>query len=545
MSTTPAPRAAAIYLRRSSRKDSASTDKGAAHPQGSNRSLYEQEAECRALAERVGLNVVEVYREREGTGASARSRKARPEWARALADLDRGDRFETVIVWALDRADRRGADRLAEILTLHAATGRRILGVDGTDTSDERQRLANIVRAEIARDEAEKIAARVSRTKRTRREDGRWLGGPAPYGLINTPDGRLAPHPETFDTARGIAEDLLAGSTLAAVVKRLNAESTPAPRGERWRIGSLSALVRSPGWSGLQSIRRRLPSGDWAAVADVYTSTETGQPVSVGVGVISPAERERILDALAERTKDASGTRRDGEHRRTGRRPSPSLLVDLLRCPACGSRPARTGAAGRQSYRCANAAQGAGRCPGFTAPADALDDYVGRAFRQRLAALDPGDALLYVVADAWTARRDPVSREARAEAEDAVALAREALSRLQRLAVSGVLDEVEAARQAPALRRRVREAEARLAALPSPVGDLSVLLDLVLTEEAWDVLPVAERRALLALAVDEVRVSRARGRGYRFDPAERVVIVWRAVEAEARPVVPLRVSDAA
>src|SRR5690606_2052135 len=153
--------AAALYLRRSSRKDL-----------GENRSLREQEAECRALADRLGLEVVDVYEEREGTGASARSRKRRPEWERALAALDDGARFQTLIVWALDRADRRGADVLAGLLAKHAATGRRILGVDGTDTSDERQRLATIIRGEIAREEAESIAKRVARTKRTRRADG-------------------------------------------------------------------------------------------------------------------------------------------------------------------------------------------------------------------------------------------------------------------------------------------------------------------------------------------------------------------------------------
>jgi site-specific DNA recombinase len=127
MSTpSTAARSAAIYLRRSSRKD-----------EGANRSLVEQETECRALAARVDLDVVDVYREREVTGASTRSRKARPEWVRARADLDEGSRFGTVIIWALDRADHRGADTLAALLTRHAASGRRLLGVDGTDTSDE------------------------------------------------------------------------------------------------------------------------------------------------------------------------------------------------------------------------------------------------------------------------------------------------------------------------------------------------------------------------------------------------------------------------
>lgn len=536
-STTP-DAACALYLRRSSAKGSEAAG-------GSNRSLSEQEAECRRFAADRGLAVVEVYREREGTGASARSRKARPEWTRALEDLDRGDRFETVVVWALDRADRRGADTLAALLTRHAATGRKVLGLDGTDTSDEHSRLSTILRGEIAREEAEKIAARVARTKRARREEGRWLGGPTPYGL-HVVNGVLDHDPETYPTARErIAEPLLAGASLYSVVKALNGAGVPAPRGARWRVPSVAALVRSPGWAGLQSTRRRLPSGAWAAVADVYHSEVTGETVSVGRGVVTPSERARILDAIDARTSDAAGTRADGVLRRTGRRPATSLLGDLVACPRCGSRVSVTGnAKGHRSYRCGNAAQGAGRCDGFTAPLEALDDFVSRAFRQRLAALDPGDPLLDAVAEAWTMRLDPGAQAERAEAADVLAVAREALSRLQRGVLSGIFSEAEAATEAPRLRRRIAAAEEALAAVSPTVTDLSPLLDTVQTEEAWSGLPVAERRALLALALDRVEVSPAPGRGVRFDPFARVVLGWREPGAEATTDAPRLVAIA-
>lgn len=44
------------------------------------RSMAEQESDSRDLAARQGLTVVAVFREREGTGASVRSRKPRPAW---------------------------------------------------------------------------------------------------------------------------------------------------------------------------------------------------------------------------------------------------------------------------------------------------------------------------------------------------------------------------------------------------------------------------------------------------------------------------------
>ena len=142
----------------------------------------------------------------------------RPQWVRVLAELDEGARFHTVIVWSLDRADRRGADTLALLLTKHAASGRRILGVDGTDTGDERQRLITIIRGEVAREEAENFAKRVARTKKARRAEGRWLGGPAPYGLRVT-DGHLTPDPVTYPTARRIAETALAGELCGPLLR--------------------------------------------------------------------------------------------------------------------------------------------------------------------------------------------------------------------------------------------------------------------------------------------------------------------------------------
>ena len=103
--TAPAVRSAAIYVRRSHK------DAEGSHRNG--RSMTEQEKECRDLAFREGLTVVEVFREREGTGASTRSRKARPAWEAALAALREGEEFRTLIVWALDRADRRGSAAVA------------------------------------------------------------------------------------------------------------------------------------------------------------------------------------------------------------------------------------------------------------------------------------------------------------------------------------------------------------------------------------------------------------------------------------------------
>lgn len=562
MSRLAPTRAAAIYVRRSHKDAEQSARTG--------RSLDEQEAECRALAAREGLEVVHVFAEREGTGASRRSLKARPQWEAALRELDTGAEFRTLIVWALDRADRRGATAVGELLDKHSRSPRRILGVDGTDTSDEKSRLATVIRAEVAREETERIAERVSRTKRHRRVEGRWLGGPPPFGL-RIVDGRVDHDPETYPVARRIAEDLLNGETAFAITKRLNAEKARTPRGHipgtrvtryrsgeerdfvaEWKVNSLLAIVRSPAFAGLQSTRTRLPSGHWPATAEVFEVD--GEPVSVGRGVITPGERARLLDVLATRTRDTGELRHadyrpgperghDSENlddagplkvsRHRGKRAVSTLLGEVLRCAHCRGRVAVSGASnGHRSYRCAGNGLG-GACQGFTAPVDTLDSYVAGRFVRRLAAEAPDSDLLAQVADRWLRRNKPDEVEARSVAIDAVEDARAAIVRVDDAFADGVMDGDAYRRQRERLTERLRVREGRLAALPAPTADLGGLMDPFLAIEALAATDVVEARSLLALAIDRVYVSRAGGRGKRFSGSERVQIVWAGEGGEA------------
>ncbi|MEV6366220.1 recombinase family protein [Micromonospora musae] len=516
-------RCAALYLRRSHKHADGDARNG--------RSLAEQETELRDLAARLGLAVVEVYVEREGTGASRYSLKARPKWTKALDDLRVGDRFRTALVWAIDRADRRGAVEVGKLLDEHADGSRRIVGADGTDTGDPRRRLELIIRAELAREEVDNLSRRVSRAKKYRRAEGAWLGGSAPHGL-RIADGKLAHDPDTYPVARRIADELLGGSTLWAVAKLLNDEGVPSPRGKTWGVGTISTMVRSPGFAGLQSIRERTPSGRWRNIADVFRD-EQGQTVSVGEGVITPGERARILRALEERSAVVAEA---GRFVRRGDRRSGALLGELMRCPTCGARTAQSGATGKKVYRCGTYGNGRA-CSGFTAPTVETDDAVSIAFLGRLATLEPGDPLLEVVADAWVARVAPEDLAARDAAQDALDAARADLARIRRLVVSGAFTEEDAADVMPDARAKVAAAEAALAAIPLPDVDISPLLDMAQSMPAWFDLPEGERRALLGLAIARVEASPAGRRGVRFRPEERVVVTW--ADGSTSPAAPI------
>ncbi len=90
---------AAIYVRRSAVDDRDTGDHD-------NRSLNSQERDCRELAKRHGLEVVEVYAEKVGTSASHLKNHKRPQLDRAMGDL--GHSYGTLIVWDVDRQTRKG-----------------------------------------------------------------------------------------------------------------------------------------------------------------------------------------------------------------------------------------------------------------------------------------------------------------------------------------------------------------------------------------------------------------------------------------------------
>src|SRR4051794_16124130 len=95
---------AGIYLRVSQDRD------------GTSASPERQLEDCRAVSQRKGLEVIQIYEDRES--AFAKSAR-RPEYKRLLADLEEG-RIDTVVFWKLDRLTRQGLTGLHPLLALNA-----------------------------------------------------------------------------------------------------------------------------------------------------------------------------------------------------------------------------------------------------------------------------------------------------------------------------------------------------------------------------------------------------------------------------------------
>jgi site-specific DNA recombinase len=491
--------------------------------------IERQEADCREWAARNGLQVRHVHVDR---GRSGYKNVTRAGFEEALSAATSGV-VGTLIVWKLDRLSRRGMGQVGDALDRLDAVGARLVSVeDGLDTSRPEARMVVALLSEVARSESANIGTRVASAKAHLRTLGRWIGGQPPFGLRLASAGVLEPDPKTGPIAREIADRVLAGESVIGVVTDLNKRGVASARGGTWTVGSATQLLRGPAFAGLLPETEKDGRGSYTARVYPWRDPETGETVSIGEGIVTPAEQRKIAETI-----DARATADSWGRRRGVRSESRHLLTGLLRCDSCGAR--MSGQA--RSYVCQSARLGRG-CPRTTRGyVPAVDHGVTEAWVRRLTAAEPGDPLLEAVAERWVRQHDPEAvanrRTISAEVETTEAsIADLEDSRYLRGEFSGEAGLARYARLHERLEARLAGLRRDLERHTLPDADISPLLDPVLVRQAWQEASVKERRGLLRLALDCVRVKPSPGgRGYRFDPETRLRFVWAVPGAETSP----------
>ncbi|MGP5608418.1 recombinase family protein [Arthrobacter rhombi] len=307
---------AAIYVRIS--RDKAGQEAG----------VERQEADCRALAERYGYEVVAVYKDND-FGASKHSRKKRPQY-RAMLDAAGNGQFGAILAYTNSRLTRRPAEweeliRLTE--SKHPVQVRTVNSGDANFTTADGRAIARTYAAWDAA-EAERIAERVQRAKKEARAAGKWLGGPRPFGY--KVDGFTIEEREA-EAIRWAARQVIEGRSLNSLAREL-AES-----------GFTTSSAKKPQLMHQIALRRILIRPRNAGFADPAGTVEAEWAPILTEDVWRTVRG--ILEDPSRRTQTSSAVRWLGSH--------------LYRCGVCGRvlRPASTGGVGRPRrtvYRCSS-----------------------------------------------------------------------------------------------------------------------------------------------------------------------------------------------
>lgn len=490
-------------------------------------STSRQEHECRAWADRAGLDVAEVFVD---TGRSGYRRGVeRPAFEEALEWLRRTG--ETLVVWKLDRLSRRGMGQVGTILDdLEDKGGRIVSVVDGVDTSQSHGRMVVAILSEMARAESENIGTRIKSMREGKIRSGKWPGALPPFGhrLVvaqrgkdnprlmydpSGPVGRLVIHEGEAAFIRSVVEDLFEGESIRHAVRRFNESGFPPYQGKTWGKTSVERVLRSPVLAG------RL-GGRGGEVLD-----DDNEPVEVvsGPTVLTLGEYRRLGRLLEGRRRPR------GKSTSRGR----ALLTGLLECSACGGRYAIDRTSGM--YRCAR--RGAS-CSNSGVGIAAAEEFLSGAALRRLATLDDDPDALAAVAERWHGLKgDAPGASERAEAQ---AMLDDALARREELAsahfLRGTLSGEMYDRLAPKLDAEIAQAREALTALPDPAANLGALLDLVSVSEnqeggplapgsAWDQLPVVAQQDVLAAVISRAVVQ-------PLDASERLLVEFHERTAD-------------
>src|SRR5918993_3790815 len=233
---------------------------------GAGLGIERQETDCRALAERLGWEIIAVHADND---LSAYSGKPRPGYRALLADLRAGV-ADAVLVWHTDRLHRSPAE-LEEYIGVCEPRNvpTQTVKAGPIDLATPAGRMVARQLGAVGRYEVEHMIERQQRARLQAATAGKWSGGRRPFGY--EADGVTVMKAEA-DTLRWAASQVLAGVSLNAIVAKLNHQGVRTATGRAWRPTELRRVLVRPRNAGLMVHRGQVVGeAGWPAILDTDT----------------------------------------------------------------------------------------------------------------------------------------------------------------------------------------------------------------------------------------------------------------------------------
>lgn len=460
--------------------------------EGAGLGVARQEEDCRALAERRGWGVAEVYVDND---VSAYSGARRPAWERLLDDV-RSGAIDAVVGWHVDRLTRSPAE-LELVIDLADRHGLALGTVTGdVDLATPTGRMVARILGATARQEGEHKAERQRRQRRQAAEAGKVSGGGArPFGFDQD---RVTVLQDEAEVIRECARRVLAQESLSSVCRDLAARGVATPKGGSWQPMTMRRMLASARISGRRehTPRRSGAKGTRPLLGEVVAD-------AVWPAIISAEDSDRLRALLADpsrRRVSPTGTSRT------------YLLSGILRCGRCGHGLVGRPRSGVARYACASTPGGTS-CGGIATNAERTDDLVRDLV---LVALSSPDLL-----DRLRSQDDPEPGLAASVAAD-----EEQLAELAQMWGAGEVTRGEWQAARTVIESRLERGRARLAKASSaaPLAGMTGDYDALLGR--WEALNRSQRRAVVGAVVERIDVAAADPRK-RWDPS-RFNPSWRA-----------------
>lgn len=436
-----------------------------------------QERDARALCDRKGWSVAEVFVDDD---VSAWSGRTRPAYRRMLEAIANGD-VDAIVAYDLDRLHRLPRELEAFFDTCDAAGLTRMATVSGdVDLSTNDGRLVARIMGAVAKKSSDDTSRRLKRRFDDKAAAGEPHGARA-FGY--QPDGRTIDRREA-KLLREAARDVLAGESLNTIARRWNDLGVLTPQRQRpWSGTVVKAVLTNPRQAGMRVHRGEVVGpGQWPAV-------------------LAGDTHRRLVAVLADPTR----------RRRTP--PRRQEWTGFIRCGRCGAPLDRDSVRGTPTYRC-HRRPGREGCGGLSVTALALEELILEAVLQRT-----DEAELSALGD------DADAGEGSDAADELVELERR-MAELADMFAAGEINRTEWQHARRGIDQRRGELRTAVANATRATAAHPLLTEPGALRSAWPQLSLDQRRAILGELIDRVEVAPATRKGRGFD-ARRVVIEWR------------------
>ena len=244
-------------------------------------SIETQRAAVRRWAEANGFDPDSLIEYVDNNVSGAKALEARKGMRQLMAD-----RPAVVIAWKLDRYARSVSEFLRLVAWAEAHSVRLATCDNVVNTATPTGRMVAVVLAALAEWEREMIRARITDGQATRRAQGRWGSGQAPYGYeIERRDGAayLVINDEQAAKIRAAVAKLIADGTVAGTARMVEISEpqwrrllkSPTLRGQRSHKGKL--VLADDGVTPLQFADPILSAAEAKAVRERLLALATGQ----------------------------------------------------------------------------------------------------------------------------------------------------------------------------------------------------------------------------------------------------------------------------
>ena len=295
-------------------------------------SLDGQKTSLKKFAEREEMQIVGIY---EDAGKSGKSIEGRPAFKRMLSDIQEGLDVDYVLVYKLSRFGRNAADILNSLEFIQSYGVNLICIEEGIDSSQTSGKLLISVLSAVAEIERENILEQTMNGRREKARQGKWNGGPAPYGYILKDDTLLIDEQEA-EIVRTIFDKFVnTNMGYTGIAKYLNLQGIKKTPRKKTDIEEFSAhfikiLLDNPVYCGKIAYGRRTREKVKGTKADYKVVNKQDYCLVDGLheGIIDEELWYKAHDKReATGVKSVSKYGKDRAH----------LLTGIIKCPKCGS----------------------------------------------------------------------------------------------------------------------------------------------------------------------------------------------------------------